>query len=162
MRAEPGRHSAGRGDRLERGELRVPVEPIARLALEGGRARAQHPAAVPLDGRTQVVGTAGARRPHRREDPPARGVQLLVARAAGSQRELLDAVAEKARVRVAVDEPGDRAQSAAVELLDVAVEGEPRELVHRSGHGDPPPLAEDECLFDDLDFAERSAADRSP
>jgi hypothetical protein len=55
-------------------------------------------------------------------------VQLLVARAARPQRELLDAVAAERRMRVAVDEPREPAQPAPVELLDVA--GDRSELGH--------------------------------
>src|SRR3954452_12076142 len=44
MRAEPGRDSSRAGDRTQRRELRVAVEPVAGLRLEGRRPGAQHPA----------------------------------------------------------------------------------------------------------------------
>ena len=75
-----------------------------------------------LDAFDQRLGREGARRADGREDAAACCVQLLVARAAGAQRELADAVTAERRMRVAVDEPGHRAQPGAVELLDVAVE----------------------------------------
>ena len=77
---------------------------------------------VPLDGRAQAVLARRARRANGREDAAACRVQLLVARAARAQRELVDAVAAERRVRVAVDEARDRAAPASVELDDVAVE----------------------------------------
>src|SRR5579864_7701882 len=74
-----------------------------------------------LDGRTQTLLPGRARRAHGREDAAARGVQLLVARAARAQRELLDPVAAEGDVRVAVDEAGDRAPASPVHFDDVAV-----------------------------------------
>ena len=54
--------------------------------------------------------------------PPPGRVQLLVARAHRAQLELLDAVAGEARMRMAVDEPRQSAETPAVELFDFAVE----------------------------------------
>jgi hypothetical protein len=76
-----------------------------------------------LHSRNKRVGAGLACGANARHDPAAGGVQLLVARARGAQRELPDAVAREARMRVAVHEAGDGAQTPAVELLDVA---EPR------------------------------------
>ena len=150
MRAEPGRDPARRPDRPQRRELGLAVEAVARLPLEGRRAGAQHPAAVALDrlARARFSGRPG--RPDGREDAAARRVQLLVARAARAQRELLDAVAAEGRVRVAVDEARDRAEPAAVELLDVAVER--RQLAHRAHRLDRPAVAEDVRVLDRVDL----------
>jgi hypothetical protein len=49
-------------------------------------------------------------------------VNLLVRRARGPQLELVDPIADEARVRVAIDEAGDRAAAPAVELLRLAAE----------------------------------------
>src|SRR5206468_10357040 len=49
-------------------------------------------------------------------------MQLLVGCAGRPERELVDAVAGEARVRVTVDESRDRAAAAAVEFVHVAVE----------------------------------------
>src|SRR5207248_10387901 len=106
----------------QRRELRLAVEAVARLGLERGRARAKHPLAVPSDRRGEARGPGGTRCPHRRQDPAAGRVQLLVRGARGAKRELLDAVAREARVRVAIDEAGDRAEAAPVDLLEVALE----------------------------------------
>ena len=111
--AEEGRDAAGSPDRAQRGELRLAVEAVARLPLERRRPGAEHPAAVALDGLAQPLLPRLARRAHGREDPAAGRVQLLVARAAGAKRELLDAVAAERRMRVAVDEAGDRAEPTA-------------------------------------------------
>ena len=59
-------------------------------------------------------------------------------------------------VRVAVDEPGERAEAAAVELLDLAVER--RKLGHRPDRLDPPVAAENEGVLDHVHLAERGAA----
>ena len=85
-------------------------------------------------------------------------MQLLVARAAGAQRELLDAVAAERRVRVAVDEPRDRAQPAPVDLDDVAVER--RQVAHAPHRLDRVAGAEDVRVLEHLDVAERGAAQR--
>ena len=80
-------------------------------------------------------------------------MQLLVARAAGAQRELVDAVAAERRVRVAVDEPRDRAEPAAVDLVDVAVER--RQVAHPPHRLDRVAVAEDVRVLEHLDLAER-------
>jgi hypothetical protein len=48
-------------------------------------------------------------------------MKLLVGRLAGAQGELLHTVAREAGVRVAVDQAGDRALPASVDLEQVAV-----------------------------------------
>ena len=106
--------------------------------------------------RDQLVAGRGARRANGGHDPAARGVQLLVRGAPRAQRELLDAVAEKARVRVAVDEPGDRAESASVELLDVAVER--RQVAHAADRLDRAAGTEDVRVRQHVDLAERGSA----
>ena len=85
-------------------------------------------------------------------------MQLLVARAAGAEGELLDAVAAESRVRVAVDEARDRAEAAPIDLDDVAVER--RQVAHAADGGDRVVLAEDERVLEDVDLAERSPAKR--
>jgi hypothetical protein len=62
-------------------------------------------------------------------------------------------------VRVAVDEPGERAQATPVELLDLARER--TELGHPPHLDDAAVLAEDIRLRDDLDPPEIGAAQRS-
>ena len=104
----------------------------------------------------RVVG--GSRRAHRREDAAAAGVQLLVRRPGGAQRELLDAVAGEARVRVAVDEARDRREPATVDLLDVVIEA--RQVAHRSRRRDATVLAQHVRVSDDVDLAQRVAAKR--
>ena len=49
------------------------------------------------------------------QDASSRRVQLLIARSPRAQLELTGAIAGEARVRVAVDEPGERAQAPPVE-----------------------------------------------
>ena len=158
VRAEPRRDAARVADRAERRELRVAVEPVARLRLERRRALAEHPPAVPLDRCAQAVLAGRPRRADGREDAAAGGVQLLVARAAGAERELVHAVAAERGVRVAVDEARDRAQAAAVELDDVAVER--RQVAHPPDRLDRVAGAEDERVLEHLDLAERRAAER--
>ena len=85
-------------------------------------------------------------------------MQLLVRRTGGPERELLDTVAGKARVRVAVDEARDCAAPAPVDLVDVAVEWP--EIAHPSDGHDPRPFAEDERVLDDGDLAERRSTER--
>jgi hypothetical protein len=160
VRAEPGWHAAGRGDRFQRRKLGFLVEPVARLTLERRRPGPEHPVAVALDGSAEILGGAGACGADGREDPAARRVQLLVARAAGPQGELLHAVAEEARMGVAVDEPGDRAAASPVELLDVAAELEPAELAHAPRRCDPARVAEHEGVLEHLHVSKRAATDR--
>ena len=85
-------------------------------------------------------------------------MQLLVAGARRSQRELLDAIAAERRVRVAVDEPGDRAEAAAVELAYVAVER--RQVAHAADGLDRVARTQDVCVLDDVDLAQRGSAKR--
>ena len=158
MGAEPRRDPVRAADGPQRGELAVAIESVARLPLEGRRAVAAHPAAVTLDRFTQALLAGRARRADGREDAAAGRVQLFVARAARAKRELLDAVAAERDVRVAVDEPRNRAERAAVELLDVAVER--REVGHAPYGGDRRALAEDVRVLDQLDLAERAASER--
>jgi hypothetical protein len=77
---------------------------------------------VPLDGAPETLLARRTRGADGRQDPAAGRVQLLVARPDRPERELVDAVAAERRVRVAVDEPRERAQPAAVEVDDVPVE----------------------------------------
>ena len=108
----------------------------------------------------EPVLAGGAGRADGREDAAAGGVQLLVARAGRAERELLDAVAPEARVRVAVDEPGDRAEAAPVELDDVAVErGRSR---HPADGDDRVAVAEDVRVVEPLDVAERAPRSGAP
>ena len=83
-------------------------------------------------------------------------MQLLVARAGGAQRELVDPVAAPRRVGVAVDEPGDRAEPATVELLELAVER--GQVAHAPDRRDRVAVAEDERVVDHVDRARASRA----
>src|SRR5205085_9401186 len=94
---------------------------------------------------------------HGREDAAAARVQLLVARAAGPERELVDTVAAERGVRVAVDEAGDRAEAAARELLDLAVER--RQVAHPPDRLDRLAAAEHERVLEHVHLAERAAAE---
>ena len=128
MRTEPGGSSACRPNRTKLGKLRLAIEPVSRLCLERRRPGATHPGNVTLERRSEP-GLAGLpRRADRRQDAPSRRMQLLVAGTRCTQRELRDPVAREARMGVAVDEPWDRRESPAVELLDLA--GERLELAH--------------------------------
>ena len=100
----------------------------------------------------QSLRARGTRRVDRREDSAPSDVQLLVTRTARAQCKLTDAVARERRVRVAIDEPWDRAQASAVELVDVTVER--RQIAHRAGRDDAAGLAEHECALDHIDLAE--------
>ena len=128
VRPEPGRDAPGGPNRRELGELRVVVEAVPTLALERGRPVRQHRVSMTRDDRLEGVDACGPRRTGRRQDPAARGEELLVRRTAAPQRELVRAIAGERRVRVAVDEPGDRREPSAVDLLDVAVER--RQVAH--------------------------------
>ena len=110
------------------------------------------------DDRRQAVLARGARRAHRREDAAALRVELLVARARRAERELLDTVAAERRVRVAVDEPGNRAQTASVELAYVAVER--RQVAHATNSLDRVAGAEYVRVLEHVDVAERGSAQR--
>ena len=142
MRPEPGRDPARVPDRAQLGELGVVVEAVPGLRLEGGRAVGAHPARMPLDHRRQPSHAGGARRLDGRQDAAARRMQLLVARPGRAQRELLDPVAREAGVRVAVDEPGDRAAAAPVDLFDVVLEQ--RQVAHAPDGLDLPFATQDE------------------
>ena len=85
-------------------------------------------------------------------------MELLVARSARAERELVHAVAAERGVRVAVDEPRDRTQPPAVDLGDVA--GERRKVAHPSDRLDPVGGTEDEGVLEHLDLAERRPAQR--
>ena len=93
-----------------------------------------------------------------REDPAARGVQLLVARPARPQGKLLDTVAGKRRMCVAVDEAGHRATAATVDLLDIAAERV--EISHASDLGDPTVIDDDVRVLDDVGPPEIGSAHR--
>jgi hypothetical protein len=114
---------------------------------------------VPLD-RSGQAGFAGrARRANGREDAAAGGMQLLVARSACAERELVYAVTAERSMRVAVHETGDRTQPAAVQLGDVAVER--RQVAHPSNRLDRVAAAEDEGVLEHFDLGERTSAQRS-
>ena len=112
-----------------------------------------------LDRRAQAVLARLARRADGGEDAAARGVQLLVARAARPQGKLPHTVAAEGCVSVAVDEAGNRAQPAAVELDHVFAER--REVAHLPDGLDRLAVAEDECVLEHLDLAERRSSERS-
>ena len=86
-------------------------------------------------------------------------MQLLVARAAGAQRELVHAVTREARMGMAVDEARDRAQAACVELIDLALDL--REITHPSDAGNGSVLAEDIGILDHVDLPQVRAAQRT-
>ena len=112
MRAEPGRRAARGPDRAQRGELRLAVEAVAGLSLPRRRAVPEHPGAVTRNPLAQAVLAESPRGADGGQDPAAGRVQLLVARSAGAERELLDAIAAQCRMGVAVDEAGHRAEPA--------------------------------------------------
>ena len=111
------------------------------------------------DGGEQVRLAGRSCRTDGREDPAACRVQLLVARPAGTERELVDAVAAERRVRVAVDEPRHGAEATALHLHDLAVEC--WEVAHPPHGLDRLAGAEDEGVLDHLDSAERRPPQRS-
>ncbi len=86
-------------------------------------------------------------------------MELLVARAAGAQGELLHPVAAEGRVRVAVDEAGKGTEAAAVELLGVARLGE-LEIGHAPDRHDLRALAEDVGIFEHVDSTQVRPAER--
>ena len=113
---------------------------------------------MPPDRRAEGRLAGRTRGAHRRENPAAGRVQLLVGGAGSAQRELLHTIAREARVRVAVDEPRHRAEPATVELLRVA---DARvEVAHPPHRLDPALTAEDVCVLDHLDGAQVAAAER--
>ncbi len=156
--AKPGGDTALGVDRAQRRELGLTVEPVARLPLERRRAGMEHPLPVPPDGCPETVFARGSSRLDGRQDPAPGGVQLLVARPAGAKVELTDTVPREAHVRVAVDEPWDRAQAAAVELLDLSVERV--EVPHATDLGDTRAVAEDERVLEDVDLAQGGPTQR--
>jgi hypothetical protein len=95
---------------------------------------------------------------NRREDAASGSVELLVARPGGTQRELLDAIAAKACMRVTVDQPGDRGQAPPVQHVDVAAEL--RELSHLPDRGDQAVLAEHERVLQNVDVPKGPSAQR--
>ena len=125
--------------------------PVPRASSRGARARRR---ARPSSPAARVARTV------ERIPPPAAWSSSYVAprRAGRTPRP----VAGEAGVRVAVDEPRDRAVPAAVELLDVAVE---RRQVTHAAHGcDPAVLAEHVRVLDHVDArrARGRAAARRP
>jgi len=85
-------------------------------------------------------------------------MELLVRRAGRALCELLHPVTREARVRVAVDEPRDRAETAAVDLLDLSSEG--RQVTHTADSLDRLTRTEDVRMLDHVHLAERAAAQR--
>src|SRR5215211_7467628 len=154
MRTEPRRDAAFLRDHAEGRQLGLAIEPVAGLRLERRRARAEHPGVVAPDGLTEALlaGLAG------RADSAAGGVELLIARSRCAKRELLHTVAAEAGVRVAVDETRDRAEAAAVELLDIAVHRP--EVGHAPHADDAVSVGQDERVLDHLDVAERAPSKR--
>ena len=100
----------------------------------------------------ELFGAGCTRRADGGHDSASRRVQLLVGRAGRAERELLHAVAGKAGVRVAVDEPGDRAEPAPVDLVHLAVEL--RKVAHAADGLDRSAGAEDVRVFDHVDLGE--------
>ena len=149
-------------DRPEHVELALEVEPVAGLDLDRRRAVLEHPAHVAGDLFGQRVEPGGARGLDRREDAAAGRVDLLVGGAVGAPVELVDPVAGEARVRVAVDEPGDRDHPLRVDdhrvvaQLEPGPELEPVPDRHDLAvvRGDP------DIALEHLDVAERGAAQR--
>ncbi len=155
VRAEPGRNSALSADRAQGCELGVAIEPVARLPLEGRRARVQHPRAMAADRVVESVPARGSSRADRRQDSAASRMQRLVARAARAQVELPRTIAREAEMRMAVDKPWDRAEPPPVHFLHVAVQR--AEVAHAADLGDAAVLTEDERILEDVDLAERRA-----
>ena len=89
-------------------------------------------------------------------------MQRLVARTGRPKFEFVDAVARETGVRVAVDESGDGAEAASVQLLDLALGlAQARaKLSHRAERGDASVFAQDVRVADDLDIRERRAPER--
>ncbi len=158
MRPQPRRHASGIAYRAQLRELRLAVEPVARLGLERRRPRAEHPADVLGERGGETFLARVARRANGREDATAACMQLLVRRSARAQRELLDAIAREARVRVAVDEARDRRATAAVDLHHVAVDRP--EVAHASRRRDAPGVAEHVAVARHVDRTQRLATQR--
>ena len=158
MGAQPRRDSACGGDRAKLRELRFPVEPIAGLRLEGRRPVGAHPAAVPQRRFDELLLGGRAGRAHGGEDAAAGLVELEIVGARGAERELVDAIAGEARVRVAVDQAGHGAEPARVELVDLAVQR--RQILHPADGLDDAVPAQDVRGFENVDLAEGRAAKR--
>ena len=152
VRAQEGRDPSFLPDHLQRGDLGLAIEPVARLGLEGRGAGGEHPASMPAQRLAQPLAPGLPSCAYGREDAAPGSVELLVARPGGTQRELIDAIAAKARVRVTVDQPGDRTQAARVQHVDIAAEL--RELSHLPDSRDQPVLAEHERVLQNVDLPE--------
>src|SRR5204863_7849199 len=140
-----------------RRELGVAVEPVARLRLPRRGAGPLEPGRVLAYQPVEVCLRSGARRPYRREDAPARGMQFLVRSAGRAERELVHPIAGEAGVGVAVDKTGDSAAPAAVDLhhlLELR-----RKVAHRSDALGAAVPREEVCVLDHVDIAERPAAE---
>ena len=159
VRSEPGGNAAGGANRAQLGELGVVVEPVPGLPLERGRAVRPHPGTVSHGSAHELVLAGSPRRPHRREDAAAGGVKLLVRGAARAQRELGHPIAAEARVRVTVDEAGDRREAAPVYLLDVTEAR--RQVAHRPERLDEPAAREDERALCHVHAAQRPSTERA-
>ena len=116
----------------------------------------KHRVPVTADDLLEVGRARSARRAGRREDPTAGSEELLVARTAGAERELVGAIAGEGGVRVAVDEAGHGRAPPSVQLLDVPVEG--RQRPHRSERLDAIAVDQDVGVLHDFELSERSAA----
>src|SRR5215213_6277906 len=79
-------------------------------------------------------------------------MKLFVGRATRAEVELVHPVSGEARVRMAIDEPRDRAETAGVELRDVLAEL--RHIGHRPDLDDPPLLAENVRVSGDAHLPE--------
>ena len=113
-----------------------------------------------VDGVRQLLISGSPRRANGRHDAASRRVQLLVARSTGTEGELLDPVPAERRMRVAVDEPGNRAEASAVELFHGAGRRE-IEVAHSPHRLDALAVAEHESVLDDLELTEVPPAERS-
>ena len=142
----------------QRGELGLAVEPVA--GLRPPRSSCRRASIQPRCRRTaarEPLLAGRARRADGREDPAARGVQLLVARAArrAARTPRRGRRAKHACVWQSTS-PGTAHRPAAVELLDVAVER--GEVAHPPDGGDRAVLAEDVRVLEHVHLAERGAA----
>jgi hypothetical protein len=160
MGAEPRRHAAGGAHCAELGELRVAVEPVARLPFPRRRPVGAHPAPVALDSGGEPVLAGRARRADGRDDAAACGVELLVGRAAGAQLELACPIAPEARMRMAVDQARDGRAATPVELDDLFVQR--AELGHSADRLDSALRAEHVSLLHDRELAEVGPAQGRP